>query len=51
MAKELRIDHFAELLSQGLSMDAICGRMGLTNRAANAYLSKICRGLGPQARG
>ena len=42
-------DQFAELLSQDLSIGAICERMGITPKAAERHLYAIRKALGPQA--
>ena len=44
-----RQDQFAELLSQGLDMVTIRERMNLTNGAAQGFMTRIRKSLGPQA--
>lgn len=44
------LDHFAELLSRGLTMPQIRGRMGLSNGAAQGLMRRLREGLGWQAQ-
>ena len=44
-----RLDEFAELLAEGLSVQEAAEKMGATFSKARGYLSRIRKRLGPQA--
>lgn len=47
---EARLDHFAELLSQGLELGVIAERLNIRTPRASQLLMKLRQRLGPQAR-
>ena len=44
-----RVDQFAELLAEGLSVASASASLGLSSKRGVKYLADIRKGLGPQA--